>query len=183
MEEPLDIKTINEIIDMLEEKGYINDDAYTIVQLEKLDHSLYGKKKMIRQLVSKGIPYETIEGHMGQYDESHEYTKAFKLALKYQDTIKNKSLKEKKEVIKNKLITNGYSLSQASEVVDEMNFEDDILRESVSLQKAIDKAYRNYSRKYEGKALRERVLQYVLRKGFMYDDIIHALEMRDLSGE
>lgn len=183
MEDPLGIKTINEIIDSLEEKGYINDEAYTIVQLDKLDHSLYGKKNMIRQLVSKGIPYETIEEHMGQYDESHEYTKAFKLALKYQDTIKNKSLKEKKEVIKNKLITNGYSISQASEVVNEMNFEDDILRESVSLQKVIDKAYRNYSRKYEGKALRERILQYVLRKGFMYDDIIHALEMRDLSGE
>jgi len=183
MEEPLSIKVINELIESLEEKGYINDEAYTIVQLEKLDRSLYGKKNMIRQLVSKGIPYEMIEVHLMQYDESHEYTKASKLALKYQDTIKNKSLKEKKEVIKNKLVTSGYSVSLAGEVVSEMNFEDDILRESISLQKAVDKAYRNYSRKYEGQALRERVIQYGLRKGFMYDDILHTLEMRDLNGE
>ncbi|MDF9824003.1 1,2-diacylglycerol 3-alpha-glucosyltransferase [Breznakia sp. PF5-3] len=183
MENPLDIKTINDLIDVLEEKGYINDEAYTLMQLEKMDKSLYGKQKMIRQLVSKGIPYEMIEEQLERFDESHEHTKAFKLALGYQDTIKNKSVNEKKEIIKTKLISNGFSSSLASEIVLDLNFEDDILKESVALQKVIDKAYRNYSRKYDGKALNDRIKQYALRKGFMYDDVVHAIEMRELNGE
>lgn len=182
MEEPLAIKEINNLIDLLEEKGYINDEAYLIMHLDKMDTSLFGKQKMIRQLVSKGIPYDKIEAHIYVFDDDHEYTKASQLALKYQDTIKNKSLKDKKESMKHKLVTGGFSPSLASEVINDMNFEDDLLKESVILQNTIEKAYRNYERKYDGEMLKHKVMQYALRKGFMYDDVVHAIEMRNLNG-
>lgn len=181
--EPLSIKQINDMIDLLEEKGYINDRAYVILQLEKMDHSLYGKDKIIRQLITRGIPYEDIVEQLDTFDETHEFEKAKKLALRFQDMIKNKSLHAKQEMMIRKLVANGFAYGLASEVIETLDFSQDIVKENVALQQTVEKAFRSYSRRYRDVILEQKVIQYALRKGFVYDDIKQVLEKRNMNGE
>ncbi|TDW26005.1 1,2-diacylglycerol 3-alpha-glucosyltransferase [Breznakia blatticola] len=180
-EDPLGIDQINRLVETLESKGYINDEVYTLMYVERYGSSL-SKKKLIRQLRAKGIPYEMIEQHLQMITEDDELAKAKVLARKYQDSIRNRSLKEKKDMIKNKLIKNGFTFTQANEVVEELDFDEDALKENVALSNAYDKAHRTYARKYSDKELVNRIIQYLLRKGFNYDDILRELEKRELHG-
>ena len=180
-DEVLDIKYINDIIDELENKGYINDDSYTMIACDKLDNSLFGKRKIIQKLEEKGIPREKTIKYLSVSDDDHEKEKCMKKALKYHDTIKNKSVKEKQMLIKQKLKNDGFSFEIIDEAIDNLNFEDDIMKEAVVLDATIDKIMKSYSKKYSGKDLENRIIKYGLRKGFMYDDIKHALEMRGIN--
>lgn len=178
-DDPIDIKYINDIIDKLEEKGYINDWSYTISAADKLDTSLMGKRKIIQRLVEKGIPRKMVEDYLSQNSEEHELEKVRKKAVKYYDAIKNKSVKDKKITIRNKLYGDGFSTDAVNEVMNELNFEDDIMKEAIVLSNTVENIYRTYAKKYQGEELKQRIIRFCMRKGFMYDDIIHALEMRE----
>lgn len=176
----LNIKQINDLIEHLEEKGYINDEAYMIVQINRLSNALYGKQKIIRSLVSKGIPYADVEKNLGSLDEEDEISKACKQANKYMMSIRNKSVQNKKEAIRSKLYRDGYSSSQIQKVLHTLNFEEDILLERINVIKAVEKARRSYIRKYEGKELRNKMITSCLRKGYLYDDIAVAIEEEEV---
>ncbi len=180
-EDPLSIDQINKLVETLENKGYINDEVYTLMYVER-NGSALSKKKLVRQLRAKGIPYDMIDQHLQTITEEDELAKAKVLARKYQDGIRNRSLKEKKDMIKNKLIKNGFTFTQANEVVEQLDFAEDELKENVALSSAYEKALRTYSRKYSEKELVNRIIQYLLRKGFNYDDILRELEKRELHG-
>ena len=179
----LSIREINKLIEALEEKGYINDEALMILEINKLDSMFFGKKKILQKLVEKGIPYDNVEQKLQSLSEDGERIKAENLASKYLMTIKNKSLMRKKAVMIDKLHSDGFAYDLAKEVVNSLNYEEDIMRESVTLNKTVDKAIKNYSKKYRGHELRNRVISYALNKGFMYDDIHHLLEERNLENE
>lgn len=173
---PLTIKQINDLIQTLEDKGYINDEAYTVVQIERLSNALYGKQKIIRSLVNKGIPYQDVEKNLYAIDDEDEIAKATKQANKYMMSIKNKAVQHKKQMIYDKLYRDGYATHQIQEVLHSLNFEEDILLERMNVIKAVEKAKRNYMRKYSGKELRNKIITSCLRKGFLYDDISVAIE-------
>lgn len=179
----LSIKEINQLITTLEEKGYINDEAYMIMEINKLDTMLLGKKKILRKLVEKGIPYEEVEKRLVALDDDRERVKAEKLASKYMMTIKNKSVMRKKAMMVDKLHADGFSYELAKDIVKDLNYEDDLLRESVTLVKVVDKAIKNYTKKYHGNELRSRIISYCLNKGFMYDDIVSILDERNITNE
>lgn len=172
----LDIKNINDIIDGLEERGYINDEAYTVIQIDRMDHALVGKKQILRDLVQKGIPYEQVEVHLKSLNEDNERMKCEQMASKYMMSIRNKSIRNKKMQMEDKLYRDGFAKEIIKDVVNELNFEDDLLQERVILLKALEKVHKNYAKKYEGKQLRDRIFKYLMNKGFMYDDIKHAME-------
>ena len=180
---PLSIKDINEIIEYLEEKGFINDEAYTALQVEKLDSALKGKKNILRQLVSKGIPYDKVEEHLVSLDDDKEKMKCEKMAAKYMVSINNKSIRAKKTAIAGKLRRDGFANEIVNEVVSNLNFEEDYLQERVNLLKTIEKARKSLMKKYEGKSLRDRIVRNALNKGFMYDDIVAALDERENENE
>ncbi len=179
----LSIREINRLIEALEEKGYINDEAFMILEINKLDSLFFGKKKILHKLVEKGIPYDAVEEKLKTLSDDGERVKAENLASKYLMTIKNKSLMRKKAMMIDKLHADGFAYDLAKEVVNSLNYEEDLMRESVTLTKTIDKALKNYTKKYHGHELRNRVISYALNKGFMYDDINHVLEERNLEDE
>lgn len=179
----LSIKEINDLISQLEERGFINDEAYMIMEIDKLDSMLLGKKKILRKLVEKGIPYDEVEKHLVMLDDANERVKAEKLASRYMMTIKNKSVMRKKAMMVDKLHADGFTYDLAKEVVNDLNYEDDLLRESVTLIKVVDKAIKSYRKKYSGNELRSRIISYALNKGFMYDDIVSVLEEKEIVNE
>lgn len=179
----LTIQEINEIIEDLEAKGFINDDSYMALQIQKLDSALIGKKQILKYLVLKGLPQEKVEAALCMLDDNNERLKCEKRAAKYMVSIKNKSIHHKKEAMMAKLRRDGFAHELATSVVNEMNFEEDLLVERVNLFKTVEKARKNYSKKWEGKELRDRIVRYALNKGFLYDDIVHALEEKEWDDE
>lgn len=176
----LDARQMNDMIDQLEAKGYINDEAYLMNYLEKMNDSLEGKQKIIRNLVKKGIPYEDVKKACNSFTDSSERHKAIHFVSKNEKTLKDGSVSMKKQMLISRLMNRGFSFDIAKEVVNSYEFTDEFLNDKNALQKALQKAVRTYSRKYSGDALRRMVLNQMIRKGFNSEDVLIELEEMEL---
>ena len=52
-----------------------------------------------------------------------------------------------------------------------------------ALTKTIQKALRNYARRYQGVQLRNKVIAYCLQKGFRHEDVIAKIEEMEWQDE
>lgn len=165
---------IDEVLDELEEKGYINDELYIQNKIEKLQYSLVGKGNIRHSLINKGINSEDVEEALKGLDNEGELIKAKKMAQKLMTTMKDTSRKMKKQKIINKLISLGFDGDIARRSAEELDYEQE--DESPALEKTIQKALRSYVRKYQGKELQSKIMLYCMRKGFSRSDIQCKLE-------
>ncbi len=179
----LDIKQINDMIEKLEEKGYINDTLYMFNQIENKQRSLEGKGKIIRDLVKRGLPYDTVAEALETLGDATEKTKAFHYAQKLQNSIKGQSLKMKKQKMKQKLIMQGYTSSLADEVLSQLDFKQEANEQGVLIEKAIQKALRTYSKKFSGYELKNAVLRSLIRKGFTSDEVLLIINEMEIFNE
>lgn len=179
----LGIADINEIVEKLEERDLINDYKYAKGQVFNMKMLLQGKNKIIRNLRKKGIPIELIEEVFDQEDEESEFKNALKWAEKVQPTIKEKSIKMKKNLMKSKLIAQGYSLDVISEVMENLSFSEDERLEQESLRKIVYKATKRYRIKYQGTKLRNAVFRYCSAQGFDAEDIYLVLSEMEWTEE
>ena len=180
----LPIKTSNEIIDKLSEKGLLDDYRYCVEKLEYYNNSLLSKKKMVQNLRKVGVPISIIEKLvLNQNSTDSELVKAKKLAEKYQNQIHNKSLKMKKQLILKKLINNGFDLEVAKEAVSLLSFQDETFEEKNLLRKEANKAKIRFERKYEGSTLRNRVFHSLVSKGFSVDAVYAILNEMEWDDE
>lgn len=180
----LPIKTSNEIIDKLSEKGLLDDYRYCVEKLEYYNNSLLSKKKMVQNLRKVGVPISIIEKLvLNQNSTDSELVKAKKLAEKYQNQIHNKSLKMKKQLILKKLINNGFDLEVAKEAVSLLSFQDETFEEKNLLRKEANKAKIRFERKYEGSTLRNRVFHSLVSKGFNVDAVYAILNEMEWDDE
>lgn len=173
------LKTLNEaemdqIIHDLTQKGYLNDYQYMIAKIEKMQYSLQSKGKIIKSLVEKGIPHDDVAKALADFDDEEENAKAVKQAEKLKNSVKDKSMSMKRKVIAQKLIGQGFESSVARQASEEITFEEE--DDHAALQKTMEKAYRNYCRKYEGMQLRNRVLRACIQKGFRSSEVIAMLD-------
>lgn len=172
---------ITSIIQDLTQKGYINDYQYMMTKIEKMQHSLQGKGKMIQSLVEKGIPHDDVAKALAQIDDEEENAKALKLAEKLKTSVKDKSMNMKRKVIAQKLIGQGFDSSVAYHASEKLEFDDH--DDSMALRRTMEKAMRSYSRKYQGNQLRNRVIAACLRKGFESSDILALCEEMEWQNE
>lgn len=169
----LEKSDIEGILHELEEKGYINDQLYLAEKMEKLHRSLTGKGNIRRTLVEKGLDAEAVDAALAVYDDDEEQLKASKLAEKLMTTIKDKSNAMKKKTIVQKLITFGFDSDIARYIGDRLRLEED---ESDALEKTVQKAFRNYNKRFKGQQLKQKIVSYCMQKGFVHEDITNKLE-------
>jgi 1,2-diacylglycerol 3-alpha-glucosyltransferase len=167
----LNIKQINDLIDHLEERNYINDTLYANSAVSNFLSLLQGKQRIIRALKQKGIPVEMIDAALQQDDEETEIKNALRYAEKIMPTIKDVSLKMKQEKLSIKLLTQGYEYNIIDVVMKSLNFNEDERNQLDNCRKLAVKAVKRYSPKYEGTSLRNHVFNYLTQKGFEVDDI------------
>ncbi len=167
----LNIKQINDLIEVLESKNYINDANYVNSAISNLSSLLQGKHRIIRTLKQKGIPQDLIDTALQMDDEESEIKNALRYAEKIMPTIKGLSLKMKQEKLSIKLMTQGFEYSIIDIVMKSLNFSEDERNQLINCKKAAAKAVKKYSPKYEGSALRNHVFDYLTQKGFEVDDI------------
>ena len=179
----LEIKQINEIVEKLEDRDLINDLRYTKNQVYNLKLMMQGKNKISRTLRKKGIPYEMIESVFAEEDEQSEFRNALKWAQKLQPTIKEKSVRMKKNMMKSKLIAQGFGVDVINEVMDNLSFVEDERAELESLRKTAAKAQKRYQSKYSGTKLRNYVFRYCSAQGFAVEDIYLILSEMEWDDE
>ena len=175
-ETELDIKSINEIIEKLEKKGYINDAQYMVSQIEAMRALKVGNHKIVRTLVKKGIPQETVENELANEDHEEEVARGVKWAQKQLGKPTDSSMKMQKVSLQKKLYQQGYETETVNEIMSLLEFEKDEDVEHTNLMKQAQKAWKRYCQKYEGTKLRNTVFRYLVSKGFDYDDIYNAVE-------
>ena len=169
------------LLNELEEKGYINDQRYVLDRLDSMQFSLTGKGKIRRTLLNKGIDPEIIDQALNNFDDEQEADKARKMAEKLMNSVKDKSAAMKKQTIIQKLIRQGFDGDLARSSAEELDFSG--VDDSEALTKTIQKALRNYARRYQGVQLRNKVIAYCLQKGFRHEDVIAKIEEMEWQDE
>ena len=177
----IDDKEIDQIINDLIQKGYLNDYQYMMNKIDKMQYSLQSKGKIIQSLVEKGIAHEDVANALAQYDEAEERVKAVKLAEKLKSTVKDKSLSMKRKVIAQKLVRQGFESNVAYHASESLNFEEE--DDQSALRKAMKKAIRTNQRKYQGNELRNRVVRTCIQKGFKSSDVLSLIDEMEWQNE
>ncbi len=171
----LDIETINEMIETLETKGYINDRRYCDTAINSMRCALFGEEKITRDLRKKGISLEMIEEALNALpNEELDHAKAY--ADKLQLTIRDESVRMKKEKIRQKLYQRGYKNDVIEIVLQNLDLAVDELKQLDNCRKCAQKARKRYEKKYSGSELRNTIYRYCAAKGYESSDIYAILD-------
>lgn len=176
----LDDQQVQELISELEHNGYLNDQAYMMNKIEKMQYKLQGKGKITRYLINKGFDPEEVEAAL-EANKDDESSKAQLLANKLKESVRDKSRFMKQQTIMRKLVSNGFDSITAKQVSEGLNFNEE--DEKFALDKAIQKGIRNYSKKFKGYDLKNRVLTYCLGKGFQSSEVLDKLNEMEWKDE
>ena len=177
-----DISTINQIVERLEDKGYLNDERYCQETIEKMKASLAGHDKIVRYLRKKGIPVEMIEEKLSaRKDDEEENAMAY--AEKVLNTHRNDSVRKTKNTIRSKMIAQGFSSDLTEATVASLDFARTEKNETENLRKCAWKAKRRYARKYSGSELRNRVFNYCATQGYTSADIYAVIDEMEWNDE
>ncbi len=172
-EEDLDIKTINFIIQKLEERGYINDERYAQSYVSNAIKSLKGKKNIDYSLRKLGVDYEIIERVLNDtnLDVNDELAYAIKYAKKQLNSNRNKSQLQFTETLKSKMYARGYNSIIVNKAIKELDFYELENNEIEILRKEAQKLFNRKRNKLTGTKLRNYVFNNLVSKGFDYKDI------------
>ena len=172
----LDIAAMNRIVEILEDKGYIDDLRYTHNVVTSMKGMLQGEIKIFRSLKKKGITTEMIEEVMKhQKDDSSEQSSAIEVAIKLQSSIKEKSVRKKKQMIYQKLFNRGFSSEMIEHAIYHLNFMEEEDEELDVLRKIAARAKKRYASQNDGVKLRNMVFRYCSTQGFEMEDIYVVL--------
>ncbi|MGT2965504.1 recombination regulator RecX [Streptococcus acidominimus] len=165
---------IPQILKQLEVDNWINDRKY--VETFLYQNQLSGDKgaqSLKQKLSQKGIPTSLIEEELQKIDFTPIAERiSKKLAKVYSHKLPHRALEDK---LLQTLLHKGFSYSQAQTAVQGLELEANEVIEEQLLEKELDKQYRKYSRKYDGYALQQRLIQALMRKGYDYQQIKSTL--------
>ena len=164
---------VNKIIDKLIQYNLLDDEKYCIERINYLNEQLFSIKQIKNKIKNEGISNELIEKYIVS-DSNKEYEKINKLVNKYLNTIKNKSLNAKKQLILNKVVNLGFNYDDVKMAIDSLNIKVD--NEYELLKKEYLKIKNKYQRKYESYDLKYRISGYLMNKGFKLEDINKVME-------
>lgn len=170
--EKLEIKSsdIEKLIDKLKHDGYINQNNYIKAYInDQINLTLNGPDKIRNNLIKLGFEEIEITDYLNNFDDI--WIDRIKKLLDKKIKV-NKNLGKNK--LKNKLLIDlvnmGYKKYDIMYLLDKIEInEDEVLKIELS------KAYRKYSKKYEGDNLQYKVRDYLYRKGFDLTNIKGAM--------
>lgn len=155
---------IRQTIKRLEEQKYLNDEVYIKSYVaDQINLSLKGPRKIIYELEKLGFKGSEVE----KYIEDNVYfwqERIKKIIEKRIKSNRNYSKKVLQSKIEQDLKNMGYTSNLIGSLVDNMDYEDN---EDI-LKKEVLKAYKKYSKKYQGRELELKLRQYLYSKGYNY---------------
>ncbi|WP_176222071.1 recombination regulator RecX [Tuberibacillus sp. Marseille-P3662] len=187
------MRTIKELGDHLSKKGYDHERVGQVVERLKqeklLDDAAFaaafvrsrknlsnkGPNIILQELRQKGVQRQTAETALSEYPFQDQFDNALKAAQKKWSQQTRKSATERKQQVQAFLLQKGFTHQVIPAVVDEISTLDDG-QEREAIQYQGEKALRKYQAKFEGHDLRQKVMQFLYRKGFTRDLIEQFLQ-------
>lgn len=190
------LRTEKEVRDYLRRKEFESDDIVQTIQRLKeyqlVDDFMYaesyvrtyrregtkGPRVVAQKLKEKGVSSNAIEHGLQYYSEEDSFQNAYKQAEKLQRKYGRKTVVEKKQKVRQALLTKGFTTDIVNQVMNEFSFERDAELEQQLLEKEIDKWWNKYSRDDLYKR-RQKISAKLWNKGFNYDDIQQLLDLKE----
>lgn len=170
-------------IQLLSEKNLINDHLFTLNYFKRCTRLGIGHNKAIYNLRNYGVDSETIDLCLEELDDDEEYQAAILLINNYYKKNTSISYRNIQRKIKEKLFLKGFTNEIIEKAMSQYDFEYDNEKEKLALEKDMTKAYNRYSKKLQGKELKNKMIDTLLKKGYNYEDIKHILEVKEIENE
>lgn len=155
------------IVEKLKETKLIDDLMYAESYVRSMANvNQKGPRNIEQDLKQRGVEENTIWDALEEYPEEQQLENAIELAEKKWSKTRNSSGFESVQKVKQYLVNKGYSFEHADQAITAIDTEKDEEEEYKALEKQGDKAYRRYSRKYEGYELTQRLRGFLYSKGF-----------------
>ena len=162
------------IVKLLKQHGYLDDEEYAQTYAEEaMEIKCYGRKRILYELQNKGIDEKILQKlRFPQEKEKEASERAFKTYLvRFHSFPKRK----KQEKMRRALYERGFDEELINYWIQRIPDGDPALEED-RLRKEYEKTKLSYSRKYEGRALKERLIASLMKKGYPYDEIKEIME-------
>ena len=170
-------------IQLLSEKNLINDKMYAMNYFKRCIRLGIGHNKAIYNLRNYGVDTEIIDTCLEELDDDEEYQAAMLLINNYYQRNNTISYRNIQRKIKEKLFLKGFTNDVIDKAMAEYDFEYDLEKEKLALEKDYLKASHRYEKKLEGKDLRNKIIDTLLKKGYNYEDIKNILEVKENNDE
>ena len=166
-------KDVDKVIKTLKQYDLIDDEAYASDLVEYYNSLNYGKNKIIHKLSDKGIFDQTISKM--KFPVSLERKKANNLLPKLEKKYEKYNEKQKKAHIYNAYLELGFDSDIASDMVNKIK-EPNHKEELNKLKTDYNKVKTRLERKYQGKELKQKIIQNLMQKGYKLNDIINIVK-------
>ena len=167
-----DKQSVDYIITKLKELDLLNDKEFIEDFLGYGEERLWGKNKIKQELLKKGIFAEEIEKI--RFNSNLEKKKAVALIPSLEKKYAKYSYQQKRQHIYAALISRGFDHETANYALSKVSGKDE-KDEKKKMKEDFKKIYARFSKKYEGRELKERVYRSLISKGYKYGDISELL--------
>ena len=165
-------------IQKLMDAHILDDDVYVRNYIDEYSHfRMIGPRKIIFNLIKKGIEKNIIIQYIGNYDQKLMKENLRKLIEKKVKSSKNKPLYKAKESIKAYGVNKGYDYDLVQEVMEKMMAT--ILAnndENSAIQKDYDQYVSKFKKSSQSQTLKAYIIPKLMQKGYPYHKIIQLLE-------
>ena len=164
---------VDRLIIILKKNDLICDKAFIEDYIEFANEKNLGKNKILANLAAKGIFKQDLVKL--SFDRRNELSKAKKHLNKLDKQYSKYSYRSKKEHIKQALVRLGFDADVASEV-SELSISGSEKQENDKLKKDLLAIRARLKKKYQGKELKDKTFQALVRKGYSINMIIKEME-------
>lgn len=115
LKEDYDISVVTQVVEEMEELGYIDDYAYALLFLESAASKLWGRKKIEYELSLKGVDRNTIEDAMAEFALPSSADIAEYIGIKYHD--EDMSDRRTQQKVMRFFMSRGFDFSEINEAI------------------------------------------------------------------
>lgn len=164
---------VEEVITRLKQAHLIDDQTLIKDWVHHFQQRGYGERAIKEKLFEKKFSGELIQSIL--LDQSIENEKIDKLIVQFNQKYAHLSKRLKIETIKRRLIERGYELKLITQFLSKLP-QDDPATELLNLSEDLKKAKRLYQKRFSGAQLQEKLINFLLRKGYNYSIINRLLK-------
>ncbi len=169
-------ESIQIVIDMLQNRNFLDDDRYLKEKVAYYRSLNYGNYRIENNLVSKGLDALMVRDYLALEPIEDSMKRASYRASQFMATLKEGSLKQKEKKLRDHMHRLGYE----PYIIDGIVFElvEDYSEESeyLDLIQVLPKNFEKYRKKFAFYEAKNRTIRYCLSRGYSYDMIIRAFE-------
>ncbi len=162
-------------LDLLMQKGLIDDKAYTDHYFQKAVKLGLGVSKIVYNLKKEGVSPFIIDEYLDTYSSELEYDKAIEIIEKLFKENKTKPTQALIQAVRNKLFIKGFSKNVVEDAINNFDFTMPKEHTKKLLTKEYQRVLSRYQNRYDNRTLKSKIITFLVQKGYEYDDVIEVI--------